>query len=46
MTQPSKRDDLKDQPGDAGKVGEQHKRLNEKGEQPRPGTPPDPKKVE
>jgi hypothetical protein len=48
MSQPdkdkeSKREDLDHKPENAGKVGEKNKQLNEKGEQPRPGTPPDPK---
>jgi hypothetical protein len=48
MTQPSKREDLDDQEENAGKVGEQHKQLNEGGEQPRsPDSNPDsePKKA-
>ncbi len=49
MTQPnnesrSKREDLQNEPANAGKVGEKNKRMNEKGEAERPGTPPDPKK--
>jgi len=43
--QESKREDLDHKPENAGKVGEQNKQLNEKGEQPRPGTPPDPKQA-
>ena len=45
MNQESKREDLKDQSANASKVGEKNKQLNQKGEQERPGTPPDPKKV-
>ncbi|WPP01996.1 hypothetical protein SFA35_11840 [Pseudomonas sp. HR96] len=45
MTQESKREDLKDQPANAGKVGEKHKQLNQQGEQQRPGTPADPKQA-
>lgn len=48
MSQPdkdsqSKRDDLANEPANAGKVGEKNKQMNEKGEAERPGTPPDPK---
>ena len=43
MTQESKREDLDHKPENAGKVGEDNKQLNQQGEQPRPGTPPDPK---
>lgn len=41
--QQSKREDLDNQPENAGKVGEKNKQLNEQGEAPRPGTPADPK---
>lgn len=49
MTQPnneskSKREDLQNEPANAGKVGEKNKQMNEKGEAERPWTPPDPKK--
>ena len=43
MTQESKREDLDHKPENAGKVGEDNKQLNQQGEQPRPGTPADPK---
>jgi hypothetical protein len=39
----SNREDLDHKPENAGKVGEKNKQMNEQGEQPRPGTPPDPK---
>lgn len=42
--QESKREDLDHKPENAGKVGEKNKQLNEKGEQPRPATEPDPQK--
>ena len=42
MTQESKREDLDHKPENAGNVGEKNKELNKQGEQPRPGTPPDP----
>lgn len=42
--QESKREDLDHKPENAGKIGEKNKQMNEQGgEQPRPGTPPDPK---
>lgn len=41
--QESTREDLDHKAENAGKVGEKNKQMNEKGEQPRPGTPPDPK---
>ncbi|RMT83866.1 hypothetical protein ALP40_04941 [Pseudomonas viridiflava] len=44
MTQESEREDLDHKPENAGKVGEKNKQLNEKGEQPRPATEPDPQK--
>ena len=44
MTQESERQDLDHKPENAGKVGEKNKQLNEKGEQPRPATEPDPQK--
>lgn len=34
--EPADREDLDHKPENAGNVGEQHKHLNEKGEQPRP----------
>ena len=43
MTKESNREDLDHKPENAGKVGEENKRLNQQGEQPRPATPPDPK---
>jgi hypothetical protein len=43
MTGESKRKDLDSSPEKAGKVGEKNKQMNEQGEAPRPGTPPDPK---
>lgn len=43
MTNESKREDLDHKPENAGKVGEDNKRLNQQGEQARPATPPDPK---
>jgi hypothetical protein len=43
MTSESKPKDLEPSPEKAGKVGEKNKQMNEKGEAPRPGTPPDPK---
>lgn len=43
MAKESKREDLDHKPENAGKVGEQQKHLNEKGEQPRPRTAPDSK---
>ncbi len=43
QNQESKREDLDHKPENAGKVGEKNKQLNEQGEQPRPGTPADPK---
>ncbi|KPZ24273.1 hypothetical protein ALP22_04780 [Pseudomonas coronafaciens pv. porri] len=44
MTDESKREDLDHKPENAGKVGEKNKELNKQGEQPRPGTSPDPQK--
>jgi hypothetical protein len=41
----SNREDLDHKPENAGKVGEKNKQMNEQGEQPRPGTPPDPKQA-
>ena len=41
--QESNREDLDHKPENAGKIGEKNKQMNEKGEQPRPGTPADPK---
>jgi hypothetical protein len=46
MAEESKREDLDHKPENAGKVGEEQKKLNEKGEQPRPRTSPDPKQPE
>lgn len=44
MNKESNRDDLDHKPENAGKVGEEHKQLNQQGEQDRhPGTPEDPK---
>jgi hypothetical protein len=40
----SKREDLNHDPANAGKVGEEHKQLNEKGEAPRPRAAVEPKK--
>ena len=42
MADESKREDLNHKPENAGKVGEKNKQLNEKGEQPRPRTAPEP----
>ncbi|MDU8501230.1 hypothetical protein RYB01_18850 [Pseudomonas syringae] len=44
MADESKREDLDHKPENAGKVGEKNKQLNQQGEQPRPGTSPDPQK--
>ena len=42
MQKESSRKDLDHEPENAGKVGEQHKQLNQQGEQPRkPGSEPD-----
>ncbi|MDF2643006.1 MAG: hypothetical protein K0R45_2279 [Pseudomonas sp.] len=41
MADESKREDLDHKPENASKVGETQKKLNEKGEQPRPRTAPD-----
>jgi hypothetical protein len=38
MTKQSQREDLDHSPGNAGKVGETHKQLNQQGEAPRPRT--------
>lgn len=43
MTGPSKREDLDHKPENAGKVGEQNKQLNEKGEHKRAPANPDPR---
>jgi hypothetical protein len=43
MPKESSREDLDHKPENAGKVGEQHKQLNQQGEHRRPATPPDPK---
>lgn len=40
MAKESKREDLDHKPENAGKVGEQQKQLNEKGEQERPREAP------
>jgi len=40
--QESDRQDLDHKPENAGNVGEQHKKLNEQGEHPRPRSPQDP----
>lgn len=41
MPKESSREDLDDQPENAGKVGEQHKQANQQGEQPRHPAQPD-----
>ncbi|WP_165869776.1 hypothetical protein [Pseudomonas sp. LS-2] len=41
MPKESNREDLDHQAENAGKVGEQHKKANQQGEQPRHPTPPE-----
>ena len=44
MPEPSEREDLDNRPENASKIGEKNKQMNEKGEQPRPGTEKDPQR--